>query len=243
MGLEDLKQNWDAFGKADPMWAILAAPDKKGRKWQAGEFFETGVKEIGELLAQLDSFGLRIPRRRALDFGCGIGRLTQALGTHFDEVYGLDIAPSMIQLAEHYNRWGSKCKYLLNETAALDRFEDSTFDLIYSYLALQHIEPKYSGEYLREFVRVLAPGGVLVFQLPSVPAGSLKQTIKRATPAAVLRTYRWIRYGWRPTMGMHGIERGEVTRLLENNGAEVVKTIPDQNAPGWVGFRYYVTKP
>jgi len=146
-------------------------------------------------------------------------------------------------LAEKYNRWGSKCKYELNERASLELFDDNSFDLIYSNLTLQHIEPQYSGKYLLEFVRVLAPGGALIFQLPSVPANSLKQTIKRATPTILLEAYRWMRYSWRPTMGMHGIERGEVTRLLTSSGADIVRVVPDENAPGWFGFRYYVTKP
>ena len=38
-------------------------------------------------------------RRSALDFGCGIGRLSQALAEHFDQVYGVDISPKMIELA------------------------------------------------------------------------------------------------------------------------------------------------
>src|SRR5262249_36530770 len=38
---------------------------------------------------------------------------------------------------------------------------------ICTYLVLQHMRPEYSTSYLREFLRVLAPGGVLVFQLPA----------------------------------------------------------------------------
>ena len=44
--------------------------------------------------------------------------------------------------------------------------------LVYSNIVLQHIHPHYSKQYLKEFLRVLKPGGMLVFQLPSevVPA-------------------------------------------------------------------------
>jgi hypothetical protein len=37
---------------------------------------------------------------------------------------------------------------------------------------LQHIVPEISEVYLREFVRLLKPGGLLVFQLPSHPRGA-----------------------------------------------------------------------
>jgi len=41
------------------------------------------------------------------------------------------------------------------------------FDLIYSDLVLQHMLPALSLSYIDEFLRLLAPGGLLVFQLPS----------------------------------------------------------------------------
>jgi tRNA/tmRNA/rRNA uracil-C5-methylase (TrmA/RlmC/RlmD family) len=104
MSLEDVRKNWDALGKIDPMWAILAEPSKKGRKWQTEEFFETGVSEIAELMGRLDEINVGVSRHKALDFVCGIGRLSQALARYFEEVHGVDIAPSMIQLAEQFPR-------------------------------------------------------------------------------------------------------------------------------------------
>src|SRR5262249_5547329 len=44
---------------------------------------------------------------------------------------------------------------------------DAAFDLVYSNVVLQHMEPEYSARYIHEFTRILAPGGVAVFQLPS----------------------------------------------------------------------------
>ena len=102
-GVEELRQlqkNWDEFGKKDPLWAIITWPEKKGNKWEREEFFSTGRDEIDSVMAYLKSLHLEIARRRALDFGCGVGRLTQALARHFDSVVGVDIAPSMLRLAK-----------------------------------------------------------------------------------------------------------------------------------------------
>ena len=110
MDLKDLQKNWDTFGRTDPLWLILAAADKKGDKWAVDEFFATGKREIELALDWVASLGVRLPQRKALDFGCGVGRLTQALADHFDEVCGVDIASSMIELANEYNRHGARCK-------------------------------------------------------------------------------------------------------------------------------------
>ncbi len=42
------------------------------------------------LWEHLYSLGVTIPHGKALDFGCGVGRVTQALAQYFDEVYGVD---------------------------------------------------------------------------------------------------------------------------------------------------------
>jgi SAM-dependent methyltransferase len=110
-----------------------------------------------------------IRRGAALDFGCGVGRLTQALCRHFERAVGVDIAPSMIRLANQFNRFGDRCRYCLNEANDLRLFADDSFDFIYSNLVLQHMQPDYSKNYIKEFVRVLAPGGIAFFQLPGLP--------------------------------------------------------------------------
>src|SRR5437660_12935525 len=108
MSIQELKRTWDQFGKTDPLWAILSVPDKKGNRWRLDDFFDSGIQEIDSVIEYMKSLGLAVRHQRALDFGCGVGRLTQALAKHFDEVIGLDIAPSMLQLARRYNRWRGK---------------------------------------------------------------------------------------------------------------------------------------
>jgi 2-polyprenyl-3-methyl-5-hydroxy-6-metoxy-1,4-benzoquinol methylase len=122
MDIKNVQKHWNEFGKTDPLWAILTSPEKKGNKWEVDEFFKTGLEEIEAILSSLEQYNINIPKAKALDFGCGVGRLTQALAHFFDEVYGVDIAPSMIELAQKYNKYGNNCKYILNETDNLKMF-------------------------------------------------------------------------------------------------------------------------
>lgn len=177
MELRDLQRHWDAFGKTDPMWAVLTSPDKKHGRWDPDEFFRTGQDEIAKTLALLEELGLKVPRRRALDFGCGVGRLTQALGDRFDEVDGIDIAPSMLQLADEHNRHGDRCRYHLNEGDDLRAFPDGVFDFIYSAHVLQHMEPRYARRYVEEFVRLLTPEGAAFFEITTEPVTGATQPL------------------------------------------------------------------
>jgi SAM-dependent methyltransferase len=167
MRLEQLQENWDLFGKKDPLWAILTDPHHRDQKWELAKFFESGENEIAGILQHAESLNFSFERRTALDFGCGVGRLTQALCNHFDSCCGVDIAPSMIDLARRYNQHGERCKYYVNDTDNLLLFEENKFDLICSIIVLQHMQPHYSKNYISEFLRVLKPGGLLVFQISS----------------------------------------------------------------------------
>ncbi len=171
MNLDELQRHWNEWGRRDPYWAIISRPDRRGNRWDLDEFLRTGVDEIDALLAWLEELDVPVRLERALDFGCGVGRLTQGLARKFAMCDGVDIAPSMIERANELNQFGERVHYHVNDRDDLSLFADDTFALIYSVIVLQHIAPEFSAAYLREFTRVLAPGGVLVFQLPSEPLG------------------------------------------------------------------------
>jgi ubiquinone/menaquinone biosynthesis C-methylase UbiE len=247
MNLKQLRANWTAFGERDPLWAILTVPGKERGGWETEEFFRTGQREIADVMDYVSRLH-PVARRRALDFGCGVGRLAQALAEHFEEVAGVDIAPSMLELARRHNRHGERCRYHLNSRPNLAIFAGNSFDFIYSSITLQHMEPRYSRRYLGEFVRVLAPGGVLVFQLPGEPLAQGARLVQRLVPARVLGVYRRFYYRWRyrgqPVMELYGIPQPAVSRLLERAGARILDITAD-DAPGktWSSFRYCAVKP
>src|SRR5215207_2387368 len=119
MRLSGLRQHWDEYGRRDPLWAVLTAPDKQGNRWTVDEFLQTGRDEIAQLMAYLTSLGVTAKRRRALDFGCGAGRLTYALADWFESVVGLDIAPSMIEVARKLHAGVPGVDFRVNTTNRL----------------------------------------------------------------------------------------------------------------------------
>jgi SAM-dependent methyltransferase len=157
-----LESVWESLAQRDAFHAILTDETKAGGKWDVAEFMATGAAEIETVLRHLAELKC-VPdwNGAALDFGCGVGRLTQALGRHFASCVGIDISESMIRKAQVLNKL-AHCRYVQNSEAQLP-FPNATFSFIYSNIVLQHIPPRLAKEYLREFVRVLAPGGVLVF--------------------------------------------------------------------------------
>ncbi len=158
--LEQIRDGWNEAAKVNAMGNIVTTR----MDWDAEEFYATGRAEIDACIAHLDELGLRGDRReQALDFGCGVGRLTVALADHYDRVLGVDIASNMVaqargHLGVSYESMGS-----------LESLVSDTFDLIYSNITLQHMPQHNQRDYIREFIRILHPDGLAVFELPEGP--------------------------------------------------------------------------
>ena len=228
MRLSRTKRHWDEFARTDPYWAVLTDAARKGNQWRMDEFFQTGVDAVE---AEIKGVLMHYPALRfgsALDFGCGVGRLSQALARHFARVTGVDISAQMLELARSHNRHGDRVDYVLNTRDDLGQLADGSFDFVYSIITLQHMEPVYARRYIAEFVRVAAPGGVILFQIPAVSARPVRQprpfTLWPDTLLKRLVRDLRARINRGPVMEMHSIPREEVERILVQAGATLIKS-------------------
>lgn len=230
MKLWQVRRHWDALASDDPFWAVLTESKKQGNRWAIEEFYSTGVAEVEKDVAEVLFLVPSLPMRAALDFGCGAGRLTQALGLHFEQAVGIDISERMVALASEHCR-DPRVTFVHNTRPDLRIFPSGSFDFVYSRITLQHIAPNYTRKYLEEFVRVLAPGGVMSVQIPDkVPAGDPPDRLRFSIwpPTLWMRVKRHIRYhhpGWfpgTPKMQMYAIPAGDVTSMLTRLGAKVL---------------------
>ena len=240
MKLRRQQKQWEQLAVDDPLWAILTDPDKKDRRWDTAEFFASGRAEVAHVVSILDRLGHPAARRTALDFGCGVGRLTQALADYFDQVTGVDISASMVAQACEFNRQADRVRYVLNTENHLAQFPADTFDLVYSNIVLQHIPPRHSRQYVREFVRILRPGGLALFQIPShfrarVIFGGLINHAYMVVSRRVLRNPE--------TMEMYGVRRENIFADVQQAGGRLLEVRIDGSAgPEWESLFYAVTK-
>jgi SAM-dependent methyltransferase len=126
-------------------------------------------------LAYRDLPGLiaeHVAGRRALDFGCGAGRSTRFLGRLGFETVGVDVSPSMIEMATRLDPDGS---YQLIGDGDFGALAPAGFDLVLSAFPFDNIPgvEKRRG-LLRELRRLLAPAGRIVL-LGSAPEINLHE--------------------------------------------------------------------
>ena len=88
----------------------------------------------------------------------------------------------MIAAARKHRPPGARCEFILNRDPDLRRFASNTFDVVHSCLALQHIPREIAVQYIAEFFRVAASGGLVVFQVPAVVRTAGEITAAHALP-------------------------------------------------------------
>lgn len=243
MSLEDLQRHWTTLGEQDPLWAVYVAPGTKGGAWDVDEFYATGTTEVARTLARARELGLLSGRGTALDFGCGVGRLSAALSTEVDQVVSVDISPPMIAEAKRQGRCGPNVTFVLNEQPDLSFQRSGTIDLVYSSLVLQHLPLDLAAGYLREFARVLRPGGAAILQVATRPTRSVRGVLMRTLPPTILGWAQRFVLGYPAPMRMTAMPRSAVDRALLGSGLTIVEAVEETVYGGhWITTRYYLCR-
>jgi ubiquinone/menaquinone biosynthesis C-methylase UbiE len=196
---------WRAYGKAD---------------YGASHDVALGVREWAILRRQLRQYGLE-GYCKAVELGCGDGRLTLSIAREFKAVEALDISKERLARARQQVDLRN-IEWRLIDGPPIPA-ESATADLVISTHVIQHIANlAVVKEYFAESFRVLRPGGVLLMHVPVAGAhGStghlgdvLRRTPKQWVKAAALPLtralmragmerlpwkidfYRWYDYPW-----------------------------------------------
>jgi SAM-dependent methyltransferase len=163
--IERMRRDWDQRAREDAYFYAGFAH----RNQSDADFFASAPDTVCTLENEL----VRLPpsaHRRALEIGCGPGRLMGAMAPHFGEIHGVDISEEMAALARQRLKAFPHAHVHVTPDSSLSMFPEGHFDFIYSYTVFQHIPSRdVVLGYLREAQRVLKPGGILCAQVRGTP--------------------------------------------------------------------------
>ena len=166
-----MRDDWNRRAREDANYYVAF-----GRREQdEAEFLATGAYIVEKMEDELKRLPATANRRawRALEIGCGPGRLMKPLSRNFGEIHGVDVADEMIVLARERLAGIPHAHVHVTGGANLAQFAAESFDFVYSYAVLQHIPDRNVVlDYMRETRRVLKPGGVFRGQFNGLPRGA-----------------------------------------------------------------------
>ena len=213
---------WRELGEKEPHWSVLTDPDFLADKIDSNleQFYATGEYEIGRVKALLERNNLSFAYTgTALDFGCGVGRLTLPLSRHFAHAIGVDISKAHIEQAER------AAKHFKIENASfqdIDAVEDienlPKCDFLLSLIVLQHNPPPVILAILQKLLDRLERRGVAVFQVP------IFQANYEFTTEAYLRRPR------SDDMEMHPLPPRFIFKAIADAGCSVLEVREDLHA-------------
>lgn len=169
---------WEWFGKNQPYFSVLVEAKYKNEQFNEEakkDFFSTGKAYVDFILRTIkEHFDTNFTRKRALDFGCGVGRLTIPLSAACKQVVGVDASPSMLEEAtKNAKEMGAENIEFLLADDNLSQLGSEGFDFINSFIVFQHIPLDRGYRLLRRLLSLLNEGGIgaLHFTYKTQPPG------------------------------------------------------------------------
>jgi SAM-dependent methyltransferase len=152
---------WAKWGAQDPYYGVLA--DDRFSAGQIAEnrasFFDSGRAAIAAFIDLHERHFGPLPRGRAFDHGCGVGRLSLPLAKEFGGVVAMDVASAM--LAEAVANAADAHVANIRFVEADDALSGATgrFDFVISLMVLQHVPVRRGLAMIDALIDRVAPGG------------------------------------------------------------------------------------
>jgi SAM-dependent methyltransferase len=165
----DTDNDWKRVAKDDPYWGVLSQDDyHKGSMTEERleRFMESGEQFVGDLMALVRAhLDPDFAPKSAFDFGCGVGRLLIPLAKRVERATGVDVAPAMLEIARRHAKDAGLKNVTL--TTSDDRLSNvaGPFDLVNTYIVLQHIPPERGYGLIAALLERVAIGGVASLQV------------------------------------------------------------------------------
>jgi SAM-dependent methyltransferase len=164
--------SWKIIGNEDPYYGVLTTEAFKGRNLDENtinSFYQTGVEHVAYVISELNRY-LDVPAghvfEHVLDFGCGTGRLVIPFAEKYKRVTGIDISEGMLKEASiHIQKKGLTNISLLQVDDFVAYDLKDTYDLVHTYIVLQHINEQYGYKIINKLASVIRPGGYGIIQL------------------------------------------------------------------------------
>jgi 2-polyprenyl-3-methyl-5-hydroxy-6-metoxy-1,4-benzoquinol methylase len=241
---------WEQIGKTDPYFGVLVERKYRSSALTAesrDDFFRSGEEHVERMMDRIGRYFDHSCRfQRALDFGCGVGRLVIPLARWTEEAVGIDISESMLcEAKENCRRHHQTNVTLLKCDDRLSSL-NGEFDLIHSHIVLQHIPARRGYRIVANLLTHLQAGGVGVIHV-TYGKDCLRRKwitwIRKYVPGAVhVVNVIKRRPFFAPAMQMNDYDLNRLLRVLQANHVQDIHAEFTDHG-GHIGLILYFQRP
>lgn len=226
-------ENWKFYGEKFAYFGVVNWPQFRPENLNEQtkeEFFQTGEGYIEQLVETIrKTVEPDFHPEKAVDFGCGVGRLVIPLAKRCGEVTGIDVSPGMLAEAKENCAARGVTNVHFEETVDALLPQAGKFDFINSFIVFQHIRPERGYEIFDKLVRLLKEGGIGAVQFTYCDPGGRRARamhwLYRKIPLLwALKNVREGRPFDEPMADMAEYSVNKLFRILQEAGCDLCHT-------------------
>jgi len=242
---ESMRRDWDNRARKDAFFYIASWR----QDWDDDAFFQSGEEDYQRLVANiLSERGFLTTGKSMLELGCGAGRMTRSFARRFQNVLAFDISSEMLSRAKALQPNVENIQWIPANGADLADVASDSVNFVFSYLVLQHLpKEELVQKYISEMLRVLAAGGLCLFQFNGTVETNMNWKGKAAWKMMdVLWTLHLRRmaeavarvFGLDPAMAgknWHGValKTQHIVEMVRASGGEAITTFGENTPMAW----------
>jgi 2-polyprenyl-3-methyl-5-hydroxy-6-metoxy-1,4-benzoquinol methylase len=237
---------WEKYGEKDPYYGVWTDEQFKAKNLSdeaIKEFFKSGASHVEAVITTIHRLQKDFSPKTVLDYGCGTGRLVVPFAGIAKNVTGIDVSKHMLDEANHnLERFKVQNVELLHSNSP-DIIGTRRFDLVHSFIVLQHIPVSHGYEIFEGLAKAVAPGG---FGALHITYASKQSWIKRQK-TKLRSEHKWFaqlsnilrfRNPNQAEIQMNNYDLGRVYQILASTGIDNVMTLPT-NHGGFLGLFFF----
>jgi SAM-dependent methyltransferase len=223
-------RDWQEWGASDPYFGVLTEERFRRRQLtpeSIDAFFQTGRKQVSELLVDCRRYVGEFSTRRTLEFGCGVGRLLIPFAEVSESCVGIDVSDAMRAEAARNCAVFNCTNVRLVKTLEEARHEGGRFTFIYTYIVLQHIPAKQGLGIIAALLSSLDEGGCAALHVTyahskyadDLGMAPLRRALMRQIRYPLSALVRRLR-GREPKMQMNASDVNKVLFIAQESGVQ-----------------------
>jgi 2-polyprenyl-3-methyl-5-hydroxy-6-metoxy-1,4-benzoquinol methylase len=224
----DTDRDWNALAEMDPYWAVLTHDEFRGMvatdQDRLDAFLQSGREYVSHIWEVVEAALVRpFAPKRALDFGCGVGRIAIPLAERCASVLALDVADAMLARAREL------CEQLHVRNVRVAKSDDTLsqadggFDLIHSFIVFQHIPAQRGLRLIRRLTELMTDDGVGVIHVLyyNPDMATLRDRLAKSAWRTARHPFRGV-----PQMQMNAYPLNDLLRIIQESGSRRIHVLP-----------------